>query len=58
MSLFGNLATGGNAVSEALDDLEARFEARIDFIRDYMTEEQLRQMQRSRPEGASVRNGV
>jgi hypothetical protein len=25
-----------------------RFEARIDFIREYMTEEQLQQMQRSR----------
>ena len=26
-----------------------RFEARIDFIREFMTEEQLKQLQRSRP---------
>ena len=43
-----------------LPDLEEiqriRFEARIDFIREFMTEEQLRQMQRNRPSGTSARN--
>jgi len=34
-----------------------RFEARIDFIREYMTEEQLRQMQRTRP-GQSLAGNV
>jgi predicted Zn-dependent protease len=34
-----------------------RFEARIDFIREFMTEEQLKQMQRSRPTGITARNG-
>ncbi len=33
-----------------------RFEARIDFIRDYMTEEQIREMQRSRPKKSMARN--
>ena len=33
-----------------------RFEARIDFIREFMSEEQLRQMQRNRPAGTSARN--
>jgi len=33
-----------------------RFEARIDFIREFMTEEQLRRMQRRQPSGRSVRN--
>ena len=33
-----------------------RFEARIDFIRDFMTEDQLKQLQRSRPVGVSARN--
>jgi hypothetical protein len=28
-----------------------RFEARIDFIREFMTEEQLKQLQRSQPVG-------
>jgi hypothetical protein len=34
-----------------------RFEARIDFIREYMSEEQLRQLQRSGPVESSARNG-
>ena len=33
-----------------------RFEARIDFIREYMSEEQLRQLQRSQPIESSARN--
>jgi hypothetical protein len=32
-----------------------RFEARIDFIRDFMTEEQLKQMQKGRPNGVTAR---
>ena len=34
-----------------------RFEARIDFIREFMSEEQLRQMQRNRPTGTSLSVG-
>ena len=33
-----------------------RFEARIDFIREFMTEDQLKQLQRSRPVGVVARN--
>lgn len=33
-----------------------RFEARIDFIREYMSEEQLKEMQRNRPKRATARN--
>ena len=33
-----------------------RFEARIDFIREFMTEEQLRQLQRSRGASVAARN--
>ncbi|MEM7431306.1 MAG: M48 family metalloprotease [Pseudomonadota bacterium] len=44
----------------ALPDLQEiqriRFEARIDFIRGYLTEEQLRQLQRARNAEASARN--
>jgi peptidase E len=36
------------ALPELQDIQRARFEARIDFIREYMTEEQLQQVQRSR----------
>ncbi|MDX1480126.1 MAG: M48 family metalloprotease [Woeseiaceae bacterium] len=45
------------ALPELQEIQRIRFEARIDFIRDYMSEEQLRQLQRSRPVEASVRNG-
>ncbi|MDH3804843.1 MAG: tetratricopeptide repeat protein, partial [Gammaproteobacteria bacterium] len=34
-----------------------RFEARIDFIREFMTEEQLKQLQRAHPVGISARIG-
>ena len=34
-----------------------RFEARIDFIREFMTEEQLQQMQRNRSAGITASNG-
>ena len=36
------------ALPELQEIQRIRFEARIDFIREYMTEEQLKQMQRSR----------
>jgi predicted Zn-dependent protease len=36
------------ALPELQEIQRIRFEARIDFIREYMTEEQLQQMQRSR----------
>lgn len=43
----------------ALPDLHEiqriRFEARIDFIREYLNEEQLRQLQRSQPVGVTAR---
>jgi predicted Zn-dependent protease len=34
-----------------------RFEARIDFIREFMTEDQLKQLQRSRPVSVATRTG-
>lgn len=52
--MIGDLVGGVNFLRQALNspDLEEiqriRFEARIDFIREFMTEEQLQQMQRSR----------
>ena len=61
--MTGDLIGGIRYLQRALSlpDLQEiqriRFEARIDFIREYMTEEQLRQMQRSRPSGTSVANG-
>ena len=53
--MTGNLEGGINFLRQALlvPNLEEiqriRFEARIDFIREFMSEEQLRRMQRSRP---------
>ncbi len=61
--MTGNLVQGIRFLQQALQLPELqeiqriRFEARIDFIREYMTEEQLRQMQRSRPDRTSARNG-
>ena len=61
--MTGNLEGGINFLRQALlvPNLEEiqriRFEARIDFIREFMSEEQLRRMQRSRPSsGISARN--
>ena len=60
--MTGNLVGGISFLQRALalPELEEiqriRFEARIDFIREYMSEEQLKQMQRSQPPSASVRN--
>jgi len=55
--MIGDLVGGINFLRQALQvpELEEiqriRFEARIDFIRDFMSEEQLQQMQRSRAPG-------
>ncbi|HEX2139871.1 MAG TPA: tetratricopeptide repeat protein, partial [Woeseiaceae bacterium] len=55
--MTGDLVQGVNFLRQALQvpDLEEiqriRFEARINFIREYMSEEQLQQMQRSRSIG-------
>ena len=60
--MTGNLVGGISFLQRALalPELEEiqriRFEARIDFIREYMTEEQLKQLQRSQTAGASARN--
>jgi predicted Zn-dependent protease len=57
--MTGDLVGGIRALQQALDlpqlqEIQRiRFEARIDFIREYMTEEQLKQMQSNR---ASARN--
>lgn len=44
------------ALPELQEIQRIRFEARIDFIREYMSEEQLKQLQRARPATSSVRN--
>ena len=44
------------ALPELQEIQRMRFEARIDFIREYMTEEQLKQLQRSQPVESSARN--
>jgi hypothetical protein len=55
--MIGDLAGGISYLQQALrlPDLQeiqrARFEARIDFIREFMTEEQLKSMRSSRPVG-------
>lgn len=61
--MTGNLEGGISFLRQALlvPNLEEiqriRFEARINFIREFMSEEQLRRMQRSRPSsGISARN--
>ena len=60
--MIGDLAGGINYLQQALrlpelqEIQRIRFEARIDFIREFMSEEQLRRMQRPPPSGKSVRN--
>ncbi len=60
--MIGDLSGGIGYLQQALrlPDLQEiqriRFEARIDFIREFMTEEQLRMMQREKPVGTSARN--
>jgi predicted Zn-dependent protease len=46
------------ALPELQEIQRIRFEARIDFIRDFMTEEQLKQLQRSRPVESSASNNT
>ncbi len=62
--MTGNLEGGINFLRQALnvpnlDEIQRiRFEARIDFIREFMSEEQLRRMQQSRPSsGLAAQNG-
>jgi len=61
--MMGDLNGGISYLQQALQLPELqeiqriRFEARIDFIREFMTEEQLRNMQRARPSSKSARNG-
>jgi predicted Zn-dependent protease len=58
--MTGDLIGGVNYLRQALAMPELqeiqriRFEARIDFIREFMTEEQLTQLQRSRPVGLTA----
>lgn len=60
--MIGDLAGGIGHLQQALrlPDLQEiqriRFEARIDFIREFMSEEQLRRMQSGRPSGKIARN--
>lgn len=44
------------ALPELQEIQRIRFEARIDFIREYMSEEQLKQLQKARPVSSSARN--
>jgi predicted Zn-dependent protease len=60
--MIGDLVGGISYLQQALqlpklqEIQRIRFEARIDFIREFMSEEQLRRMQRPRPSGKSARN--
>jgi predicted Zn-dependent protease len=60
--MIGDLVGGINYLQQALrlpelqEIQRIRFEARIDFIREYMTEEQLRRMQHTPPPSQSARN--
>jgi predicted Zn-dependent protease len=59
--MIGDLTGGIGYLQQALrlpelqEIQRIRFEARIDFIREFMTEEQLKMMQRERPVGVSAR---
>ena len=61
--MTGDLVGGVNYLRQALAMPELqeiqriRFQARIDFIREFMTEEQLTQLQRSRPAGITASTG-
>jgi len=60
--MIGDLSGGIGYLQQALrlpelqEIQRIRFEARIDFIREFMSEEQLRMMQREKPVGTSARN--
>jgi predicted Zn-dependent protease len=62
--MIGDLVGGITYLQQALQLPELqeiqriRFESRIDFIREFMTEEQLRRMQRPPPSSKSARNDV
>ena len=62
--MIGDLVGGISYLQQALQLPELqeiqriRFEARIDFIREFMTEEQLRRLRRPQPSGKSARNEV
>ncbi|NNC64503.1 MAG: tetratricopeptide repeat protein [Gammaproteobacteria bacterium] len=60
--MIGDLSGGIGYLQQALrlpelqEIQRIRFEARIDFIREFMSEEQLKMMQRDEPVGTSARN--
>jgi predicted Zn-dependent protease len=60
--MIGDLGGGIGYLQQALrlpelqDIQRARFEARIDFIREFMSEEQLKRMRSTRPPGVTARN--
>lgn len=60
--MIGDLSGGIGYLQQALrlpdlnDIQRIRFEARIDFIREFMSEEQLKKMQRNKPVGLSFQN--
>ena len=62
--MIGDLVGGINYLQQALrlpelqEIQRIRFEARIDFIREFMSEEQLRRMQSGRPSGKMARNAL
>lgn len=62
--MIGDLVGGISYLQQALrlpelqEIQRIRFEARIDFIREFMSEEQLRRMQRGRSSGISARNSL
>ena len=62
--MIGDLVGGINYLQQALrlpelqEIQRIRFEARIDFIREFMSEEQLRRMQSGRPSGKTARNAL
>jgi len=62
--MIGDLVGGINYLQQALrlEDLQEiqriRFEARIDFIREFMTEDQLRRMQSSRLSSKTAHNAL
>ncbi len=62
--MIGDLVGGISYLQQALQSPKLqeiqriRFEARIDFIREFMSEEQLRRMQRPPPSVKSARNEI
>ncbi len=62
--MIGDLIGGIGHLQQALrlpelqEIQRIRFEARIDFIREFMSEEQLRRMQSSHPSGKTARNAL